>query len=218
MPAYIEALADLRKNEYEPARLKLENVSAQAPRIREKVLRMLIYTSLQAKKYDDTALYLAKQESKFKLLPNDMFYKGCLQSLTFRHDEAIATYSEVLKKDKIHVLALNNIAAELIEKEAHQVAERALDKAIKLNPKLDHPYANLGYSKILQDDLEAGKLLVEKCLELNAENADAYKALGIYYAKKKDVNQAAVNFKKAVELDNDIDLKGYDKELKLTNV
>ncbi len=44
-----------------------------------------------------------------------MFYKGCLQSSKLHHDEAIATYSQVIKMDKNNVLALNNIGYELIE-------------------------------------------------------------------------------------------------------
>jgi Flp pilus assembly protein TadD len=57
--------------------------------------------------------------------------------------------------------------------------------------------------------------LVDKCLELNAENADAYKALGVYYLKLKHFTNARTNFEKALELDPDLDLSPYDDELKL---
>jgi len=213
-PAYIEALQDIRKKEYDSAILKLKNVLTIAPHNQD-VLRLLIVTSLNGKRYDETANALVELESTSKLSPDIMFYKGCLQSSKLQHDEAIATYSEVIKKDKNNVLALNNIGYELIEKGAHQVAKRALDRAIKLNPKFDYPYSNLGYSKIVQGEIAEGKTLIDKCLSLNINNADAYKALAVYYLKLKDVNQAKINIDKATELDADTDLVVYDKELKL---
>jgi tetratricopeptide (TPR) repeat protein len=176
----------------------------------------LVSASLASKQYEDTSLYLEKLENKFELSTLEMLNKGCLQSLTGKHEEAIETYSKVLKKDRNNVIALNNIADELIEKEAYKVAQQAIEKAIRLKPEFDHPYCTFGYLKISQGELEEGKGMINKCLELNSENAYAYKVLGIYYLKLQDIQQATANFNKALTLDSTIDLGPYAEDLELS--
>jgi tetratricopeptide (TPR) repeat protein len=215
MPDYVEGLDCLIKNEFEPAIAKFKSVLAESPRAAEKVLRLLVSAALEGKQYHEAAFYLNELERKFTLSTDDLLTKGILQSVTDQHDEAIETYSLVLKRDTRSLLALNNIGYELIEKGAHQVAKRALDRAIKLKPDFDAPYGNLGYSKVLQGDLKGGKVLIDECLRLNPKNADAYKTLGIYYLKLKDIDQATANFNRSVELDKDIDIGIYSDELKL---
>ncbi|MHB8209584.1 hypothetical protein, partial [Mucilaginibacter sp.] len=127
-------------------------------------------------------------------------------------DEAIATYQAVLKRDKKNVYALNNIPYELIEKGAYEVAQRALDRAVKADANFQYTYNNIGYSKILQGELEEGKALIDKYMTYNAENAYAYKALGIYYLKSGDEQLSLINFDKATELDNTINLSLYRSE------
>jgi len=214
LPDYIEARQYYFQKDFEQAVVKLKDVLNVVPDD-EKILRMLFTASIQLKKYDDAAQFISSLEKNGALAVDDLVNKGCLQSFTNKHDDAILTYQQALKINRNHLIALNNIGYELIEKGAHQVALRALDKAIKLNPKFDHPYGNLGYSKILQDELKAGKVLIDKCLKLNANNAHAYKALGIYYLKTKDISQVNKNFKKAIELDKDIDISKYTNEIEL---
>jgi len=214
LPDYIEARQYYFQGDFEKASIKLKDVLIAVPG-QAKIVRMLLTASIQLKNYDDAAQCISLLEKNGELEVDDLVSKGCLQSFTHKHDEAIITYQQALKINKHHVIALNNIGYELIEKGAHQVAQRALEKAIKLSPKFDHPYGNLGYSKILQDDLDVGKRLIDKCLQLNANNAEAFRALGIYYLKKKDIDQANANFNKATEIDKDIDVSKYTNEIKL---
>jgi tetratricopeptide (TPR) repeat protein len=213
-PDYIDALDFIENDDFVPAIEKLKTILAALPNSK-KLLRLMVGASIDAKQYDITEKYLTRLQDKFELSAHDLLQKGCYESFTNKPDEAIESYSKVLKADKNNIVALNNIGSELIEKGAHQVAKRALERAIKINPAFDYPYANLGYSKILQDELEEGKTLVDKCLELNAGNADAYKALGVYHLKLKDLNQARTNFKKALELDPELDLSAYKEAFKL---
>jgi tetratricopeptide (TPR) repeat protein len=213
LPDYVEAIQYLHKEEYIIAIEKLKNVLIIAPNS-AKVLRLIIAISLIAKQYDDASLYLDKLESNFELSNDDMINKGCLLSFTNRHKEAINTYTKVLKKNRHNVIALNNIGYELIKIEDFVVAQKAFEKAIKLKPSFDDPYAGAGYLKILQGDFESGREFINKCLNINPKNVDAYKALGIYYLKLKDPNLANENFNKAFELDSDIDLGIYTDELK----
>ena len=63
--------------------------------------------------------------------------------------------------------------------------------------------------------METGKEFIDKCLKLNGENAYAYKALGVYYLRLNDTEQAAISFRHSIELDNRIDLGKYADALKL---
>jgi tetratricopeptide (TPR) repeat protein len=214
LPDYIEALQYIEKQEFANAIPKLKTVLESAPSAKN-ILQLLIISSLNARQFDNAAEFIAQIERHGELSPQDLFLKGCFQSLTHHHDEAITTYSAVLKKNRNNILALNNIGSELIEKGAHEVAKQALEKAIKISPTFDDPYGNLGYSKIIQGDLEAGKILADKCIELNENNATAYKALGVYYLKREQLNLANINFTKAKDLDPNIDLIVHTDELKL---
>lgn len=216
LPAYIAALQYIDKNDLEAAMAELDKVLEKAPDA-EKILRLQVTLAMNLKQYENAAAYLNRLESKHQLNKSDILQKGILQSLNKQHDEAIASYSRVLKMDRKNLVALNNIGCELIEKGAHEVAARGLERAIKINPQFDQPYGNLAYSKILQDKLEEGKHMADQCLSLNPKNADAYKTLGIYYLKQKNSNLATINFNKAVELDGSIDLAAYTEELKTLN-
>jgi hypothetical protein len=213
LPDYVKAIEHIHAGEFEQGIEKFKNVLEVAP-MSEKVLRLIITTSLAAKKYEVAELYIGRLETGHELTSDDLLHKGYIQSLTHRHDEAIDSYSKALKKNRHNVVALNNIADELIEKQAYTVAQQALDKAIHLKPGFDYPYSTLARLKIIQGDLEAGKQLISQCLDINKENPDAYKVLGIYYLKLKDTAKANENFSKARELDSDIDLGIYAEELK----
>lgn len=214
MPQYVDGLLHLWKKEYDAAIAKFKSVMEQSPRAAEKVLRLLVTTALEARQYTLAASYLDEIEAGYEFKNDDLLNRGIIQSVTDQHDEAIATYSLLLKKDTRNLLALNNIGSELIEKGAHEVAKRALDRAIKLKPDFDAPYGNLGYSQVVQGNLEEGKLLIDQCLQLNPKNADAYKTLGIYYLQLNEPALAKTNFDKAIELDPDIDLGSYMDEVK----
>lgn len=213
LPDYIEGVELVRQKQYNTAIEKLNNVLVAAPDS-EKLLTLVFAVSLVAKRYNDAALYLEKLEGRQELSINNMVNKGHLQSATGKHDEAIETYSKLLKRDRHNVVALNNIAEELIEKGAHKVAAQALEKAIKLKPMFEYPYATLGYSKLLQGDLDDGKRLVKQSLDINPDNAYACKVLGIYYLKLKDTARANESFNKALVLDGGMDLGIYAEELK----
>lgn len=166
------------------------------------------------KKYDDAASYNSLLEQIAEFSVNDLVNKGCIQSAMHKSDDAIVTYQQVLKKDKHNLIALNNVAAELVDKGAYIVAQRALDKALKFAPDYVYAYNTMAYMKIMQGLMDEGKELIDKCFKLEPENAYLYKTLGIYNLKCLDLAQATANFNKAVELDSSIDVDDYGDELK----
>jgi len=215
LPDYVEAFEQIDKKNYAAATASLKSVMEASPKNR-RLLAQFIPAALEARMFKEAELSISMLESIPPVTTDTLFYRGCLYSMTGQHDQAVETYSTIInKKDKNHILALTNIGYELVEKGAHQVAKRALDRAIKLNPTFPQPYANLAYSKIIQGELKEGKKLIDTCLELNEYIADAYKALGVYHLKLKDKVSAAANFEKAAALDDTIDLTIHLEELAL---
>jgi Tfp pilus assembly protein PilF len=214
---YIDAMELCEKKELEQSIDNLKQVLAKSRRASENILTLLIHLSLEVQDYDSADIYLKELENKFKLSTNDLLMKASFFSLTKQNNNAITTYNEVLKKDKNNIIALNNIGAELLEKEEYFVARHAFEKAIKLDPGFYAPIVNLGHLEILEGNLETGKKLVDQCLSVNENISDAYKALGVYYLKIKNTELATINFTKAKELDSEIDLSKYEDELKALN-
>lgn len=185
----------------------------------KKVTRLVINAALNSKSYAVANNYINILENKGELSITDLFNKGCIASLTKDHDNAIIIYQQVLKRNKHYLPALNNIAGELIEQGAYLVAQRALDKAFKVDANFYPSYITMAYAKILQGQLSEAKALIDKCLELNIQYAEAYKTLGIYYLKLTDVPNAKLNFNKAITLNQHIDVETYLEQLeKLTGV
>jgi tetratricopeptide (TPR) repeat protein len=210
---YVEALEHNASGDIDQGISKLKQVSAAAPGT-EKILRELYIACLQTAQYDDAERYMAELESTRELQTNDILNKGCLQSLTKRSDEAIATYQKVLKKDRNNLIALNNLAGELADKGAHEVVAHLLQKAIKLSPDFSYAYCTFGYSKLLQGLMSEAKLYIDKGLQLSPNSAEAHKVMGIYYLKLKDGRMADSSFNKAIELNKHIYMNDYAEEWK----
>jgi len=209
---YLEARKLLSENKYELAIEMLKAVSDVTSNKNRRILIMLIDAHIKVKQYENALKDIDLLEKQGELSSNELVNKGAMQSYTRRYDEAMETYQQALKLDKKNIVALHNIAYTLIEKGAFIVAQRAIDKILKINPEYYPVYNNMGYSKILQGQLEEGKALIDKYLTYDAENAYAYKALGIYYLKSGDEHLAQINFHKAVALNNTIDLSLYKNE------
>lgn len=213
LPVYMQAQTDIQEKNYQAAANKLKQVLIKAPGI-ERISRQLTGLYLHLKLYADAEVYASQLITKKEPEVNDILNVGCLQSLTGKHDEAIETYQKVLKRDRKNLVALNNLGEEMIRKGAHKVAQHLLDRAIAINPDFEHPYLNLGYSKLLQGELAEGKSLIDKSISLNDENASAYIFLAIYYSKVGHQDYADKSILKARELDPAIDTSDYDQAIK----
>jgi tetratricopeptide (TPR) repeat protein len=204
---YMAAYEFIGKGDMELAITKLRFILEKIP-FDETILRLLVDSYRQIRHHREAAFYLSKLEENFEFTTNDILLKACLQSLTGNHNESIPNYREVLAYDNDNLIALNNLGYELTEHGEYQEAEQLLKKAIAINPKFDSAYSTLGYLKVLQGDWDAGKALIDESFELTTD-AYAYKALGVYYLKTGDIDNANASFDKALEMDNSIDLSKY---------
>jgi hypothetical protein len=214
LPDYNQAVNHYINKEYNESIIWFKKALEAKPRD-VKTVRFLIFASFKVKQYDDIAVYITILEHSGEFSVEDMLNKACLQSVTHQSDEAILTYQQVLKKEKHNLLALNNVASELVDKGAYIVAQRALDKIIKIKPNYVYAYNTMAYSQIMQGDIPGAKTLIDKCFALSPDNAYVYKTLGIYYLKLKNADEAAVCFNKVFELDKSIEFAKYSDELKL---
>lgn len=212
---YIDSVKLVNEKEYVAAINKLKDVLQATPG-ENKILILLVSALLETGSYDEADFFLLELEKKVETEPTVVLLRGCLQSFTNKSDEAILSYRKVLAYDYKSIVALNNLGYQLTEKGNYDEAEKLLQEAINLMPDWDHVYGSMGYLKILQGETETGKEFIDKCLELNSENAYAYKALGVYYLRMNDAEHASFNFRRSIELDKRIDLGKYAGELKLS--
>lgn len=212
LPLYLQAQEDIQEKNYQAAADKLKQVFISAPGT-ERIIRQLVKILMQLKSYADAEIYAAQLITKRKPEIADILNIGCLQSLTGKHDEAIETYQKILKRDRKNFIALNNLGDEMVRKGAHKVAQHLLDRAIAIKPDSDYPYINLGHSKLLQGELAEGKLLIDKSISLNKQNASAYVYLALYYSKMGNQEEANNNLSKARELDPGVDTSDYNQHI-----
>jgi len=64
----------------------------------------------------------------------------------------------------------------------------------------------------LQGELVESKLLIDKSISLNDQNASAYVYQALYYSKMGNQEEAGKNLSKARELDPTIDTRDYDNQ------
>jgi len=209
---YASALQSVRNKDSKSAIENLKTVNNAVPKT-QKVLRYLYVACLQAQRYDEAQDYLEQLAGLGELQLNDLINKGCLYTYTDRHDEAIAMYQKVLKKNRDNVYALNNLGYEMIKKGAHKVAAQLFDKALKLRPGFEMAICNSAYSKILQGELAEGKDIIDRILASRPDSAEAYFYLAIYYLKLNKRDLAEASLAKAKELDSTLLTGDYEEEL-----
>ncbi|MCC8409982.1 hypothetical protein LJ707_13675 [Mucilaginibacter sp. UR6-1] len=155
---------------------------------------------------------------QFKNQPNltehDLISLGYINSITRDSETAIGYYNQALSYPATYRFASLNLAFEMIIAGQYTLADKKLLKLISDMPDDFNPYGYLGYSKIMQNELEEGKALIDKCFEYGGDdNAYMYKALGIYYMKIDDLTKARENFDKAKKLDSWVDVDDYITQL-----
>jgi DNA-binding winged helix-turn-helix (wHTH) protein/tetratricopeptide (TPR) repeat protein len=86
-------------------------------------------------------------------------------------------------------------------RESDLMAERALLKALELDPQLAEAHASLGHLRKRQWDWASAELEFKKALELNANYAIAHAWFGIYLALRGQSEEALIEIEKAQRLD-----------------
>ena len=129
--------------------------------------------------------------------------------------DAINVYTHLVERLSSYPLFIANLGYYLGVIKQYESSIFYLNQAIALNPEEPFSYNNRGIAKVQLGMLEEGFADIQHSLSLDNKNSYAYMNLGIYYLKKKDYEQAIVNFKIANEIDpNTLGLDEYKEIFK----
>ena len=98
------------------------------------------------------------------------------------------------------VFALNLLGAVYSAQKEYAEAEKALNRAIELQPLWPVPYTNLARLYLVQGKTDEAIGRFEAALAANPQNSAAYMTLGTLYEKKKEVKKAIGIYEQALEL------------------
>ncbi len=105
--------------------------------------------------------------------------------------------SNQYKDSSFYYVTLSNV---FIQKNNFAEANSNLAVALKLNPKNDKAYTNLGYIQYTDKNYDAAKQNFEKAISINAKQDFALNNLSLIYAQKENYAKALETVEKAIEL------------------
>jgi tetratricopeptide (TPR) repeat protein len=213
---YVAAIDDELNNEKITAVEKLLKIVEVHPK-EEIFLRLLVPLLIEIKSSDLAKKYLIDLKTVSSFTATDYLNMGYLHSLAGERTEAIKNFREGMAMEPERLLILNMLAGQLMLTDAYEEAIEIFEKVINLVPNKPDTYDILGYLNILAGRLDTAKTFLDKSLWLNPSYSRAYKHLGIFYLKTNEKENAIINFKKAAELDSNINIDSYLQEAQLIN-
>ncbi|GAB2643669.1 hypothetical protein GCM10027035_42290 [Emticicia sediminis] len=105
--------------------------------------------------------------------------------------------SNQYKDSSFYYVTLSNV---FIQKNNFAEANSNLVVALKLNPKNDKAYTNLGYIQYTDKNYDPAKQNFEKAISLNAKQDFALNNLSLIYAQKENYAKALETVEKAIEI------------------
>ena len=117
-------------------------------------------------------------------------------------DDAIADYTECIKRDKKYTLPYIRRGLALQKQQDTIGARKDFEKAIMLDPNMVDGYLNLAWMNYKQDDQDAALDVIRIGMKANPGVPALYEAAGYYLLEKGDYLQAIDNFTKCLEMDD----------------
>ena len=149
-------------------------------------------------------LYMAfiEYEKSLKLNPDNIrvrYKKGLVLILGGLEKEAITEFNKILEKDAGYALAYQGLGQAFLQAKTYDAAEKNLQKAIELNPKLwrSHDFLGLVYDRQRRHD-EAMHAYAA-AIRLKPHYGLLYHNLGVSYSLAGDYERAIGAFQKALE-------------------
>ena len=114
--------------------------------------------------------------------------------------EAKNLYEELLKTDKNHVVAYNNLGIVFKKLGEFQKAKNCYKKSIKINPNYADAHYNFG--NLLQElgELQKAKNCYEVAIKINPYYSNAHYNLGIVFQRSREREKAISCFQKTIEI------------------
>lgn len=147
------------------------------------------------------------------LNPNKLFDISVQLYFSGNYEKAIEILEQIAaNNEKFHSLSIvyNNIGYYKMRQEKYLESIPAFMKAIEINPNSGFATDNLGHALIMSGELEKGKEYLERALEIkNNDHGYTYRNLASYFQRKGDYESAELNFQKAFELHEPVDLLDF---------
>jgi tetratricopeptide (TPR) repeat protein len=115
-------------------------------------------------------------------------------------DGAMVSTAELLVPDKARK-AFERGMRELHDKNRPERSLEHFQEAISIYPTYDLAYLQLGLAFAQQGNLDAAETNLEKCTELNKQNARAYVLLGMVHARQNRITDSLRMLREAVRVD-----------------
>ena len=141
----------------------------------------------------------------------DIFYNyAILLYQTGETSEAIEMFKKVIKMDSKNALAHKDLGIIYLNQHLINEANDEFQIALKLEP--DNPIINFEYANYLSamGDFISAKKLYNKAYEINNDNFEILKFMGINYIKLNDIENALLTLKKANDINSNDALVLYN--------
>ena len=139
-----------------------------------------------------------------ELLPNNVqayIQMGLLLSLQNRHEEAIRSFEEALRREPDSFAAVDGLANALANHGQNEQAVREYEKALKLKPYYSPSHMSLGLALKAMGRIEEADAHFRQAMEHPMNTAAAFQALGRVCYDQGWMDKAVVQFTKALQLD-----------------
>lgn len=139
-------------------------------------------------------------ERTAKINPNaDTFYAlGVDLAKNNKYDEAIKAYLNVLRYDKHHYAALNNLSLILFEKGYFSASQHFLEEALKAKPDSPELLNNIGGVFMELGKSKEAEKLFQKAIKFEPKDGAPYFNLALIYEKKKEYKKALLYYDVAI--------------------
>lgn len=129
------------------------------------------------------------------------FNQGTSYQSKGQHVHAIEEYQKALLLDSSNIKAHYNLGILYKWKGEYDKAIREYNAVIKLDPSFAKAYYNLGVLLKSQGHLDEAEGKFKRAIQADARYSEAYLGLGIIYSQnKKNIKQAAIYYKKYLQL------------------
>lgn len=166
------------------------------------VLNLLGVLYFQAKKYDESILYITEA---IKIKPSVISYNNLAQIYAIINDidKAIWAYQKAIELNPDNAETYNKLG--LIFRGENRVNEAIIcyKKALAINPDFLNAVFNLANALRLNKNLDEAINYYYKALELKPDFEGVYNNLGAVFNEKNEKEKAVICYKKAIEINPD---------------
>jgi tetratricopeptide (TPR) repeat protein len=152
-------------------------------------------------KFSEAKEYYTRATSKDPSLADAYGRLGRVFTATGNAEKAQEFFSKALEIDQMNSVANNYYAAQYVKDKRFTDAIGSARKALVSDPDSMDAYLNLASAYYEMGLLDAGTLVSRNAIGLDDKNAPTYNMLGLIFAKKGEVSQAAAMFEKAIQSD-----------------